>query len=121
MFVNLLSNTLYTSSGSLVASEWIVTAAHCIDDSADGYAVFLGTNDLFNPEDKAEAFLVEEVFQHPLLSKTKGIETIAINVALMKISGISQHSPVTLDDGSTTLAAGKPLAGKKCIQLVSSN
>ncbi|TKR57687.1 hypothetical protein L596_030357 [Steinernema carpocapsae] len=72
---------------SVIASEWIMTAAHCVDDFKDLPGMFgikVGTYNYHDNEEPEEHFLnVAEVYQHPNYSIPV---STSHDIALLKLS-----------------------------------
>jgi secreted trypsin-like serine protease len=94
--------------GALIAGEWVLTAAHCVDDaSASGLAVAVGRTVLSSNQGQRRP--VSEVHVHPQFGEPTGL---AHDAALLRLATpITTVAPIRLavaaDDGFE--AAGTPL------------
>lgn len=95
---------LYRCGGSLVASDVILTAAHCYFESSDPksvnetFVVFLSEYDVTDPYDDEPAYSVTDVAMHPDYDP----DTTNYDYMLLKLSRPADTSTtVTLDDGSS--------------------
>jgi len=83
--------------GSLVDKDWVLSAAHC-----QGYAakVSIGSHDLsLSEEDNREEIEIGCEMKHPDYNS----RTFNNDYMMVKLKQSSTFSPVTLDDGSSTL------------------
>ncbi|WP_086608538.1 trypsin-like serine protease [Erythrobacter donghaensis] len=96
--------------GSLIATGWVLTAAHCLEDSigrvrvGSGHTVRLGVQ---NPLDESEGntHVITGVYAHPAFLGTARSKALAWDIALIKIAPKptsrgtlrGRIAPVTLD------------------------
>jgi V8-like Glu-specific endopeptidase len=99
--------------GMLVAKEFVLTAAHCIDNefiNNGGYmigALCSPYTQNSNCGQKLEKFAVQKVYKHPNYNSS----TTNMDFTLVKLNGSSSITPVPIDQGniSTNYASGKAL------------
>jgi hypothetical protein len=85
--------------GSLIAGDWVLTAAHCVDDvRADEIAVVLGRHALSSTT--GERIAVQEIIIHPAY-KWWGT---GADLALLRLVQVSAQTPITVDAENSTLA-----------------
>lgn len=91
--------------GSVIADEWILTAAHCVEDeTANNLQVRVNFTDLNNTA-QGESHQVQEIFV-----KQAYLDGQSQDIALLKLATkvSSAVAPITLADENIMLAAGKP-------------
>jgi len=86
--------------GSLIAENWVLTAAHCVDDGAlpSTLSVLLGRTVLDSPA--GEHFNVAEIVMHPGWDYETGLN---YDVALVRLQGRSKVRPIRV---ATSLDSG---------------
>ncbi|HSQ36803.1 MAG TPA: serine protease, partial [Acidimicrobiia bacterium] len=86
--------------GALISSEWVLTAAHCVEGE-DDLDVVIGRHDLRTRE--GERTRVAEIFVHPDFS---GRETLVNDVALLHLARPTGYAPANLPAGRALEVAG---------------
>jgi len=97
--------------GTLVAGQWVITAAHCIADGEgsvarpDALAVMLGASDLDQPVNQAVG--VTQVIPHPNYDAS----TFANDIALLRLQYDAPSTPVAIDTAQVNLNDVAYIAG----------
>lgn len=73
----------HTCGGTLIATNWVMTAAHCISSSRT-YRVYLGKNNLAVDESGSVAIAPEKIFVHPKWDSSR--VSNGNDIALIKLS-----------------------------------
>lgn len=74
---------MFVCSGSLIRTNWILTAAHCLDDAGIATVVLGGYNTWDNDEVGRQTFTVKSVIIHPEFSAT----TLVNDIGLIELNG----------------------------------
>ena len=78
--------------GTLIRSNWVLTAAHCMDISKERVEVLIGLHDRRNEID-AEKFSVKRIIKH----KKYNPREIEFDIALIELDGHSKYEPIKLN------------------------
>ncbi|OWZ20379.1 Serine protease trypsin-like protein [Phytophthora megakarya] len=84
-------------SGTLIASDLIMTAGHCLEHPMYDVYVSLGsTNNMGGGSLKAETIHVRQAFRHPLFNLASNFSTVSHDMALLKLERPSKIEPARL-------------------------
>lgn len=94
-------------TGSVVDAQWILTAAHCVDDRTSAEVV-IGDTDLATTTDPAETRSVDRIVIHPNWGRDTGDRN---DIAMLHLSSPTTIAPVQLGVGAQT-----ERGIKRCVQ-----
>ncbi|MYG37240.1 MAG: trypsin-like serine protease, partial [Gemmatimonadetes bacterium] len=85
------SNRFQFCGGTFIDGDWVMTAAHCVDDvQPEDFHVLAGAH---NKLTDGELLDVERIYIHPLYGTQPGISS---DIALLKLAGKHMHSRIEL-------------------------
>ena len=96
---------------ALIAPQWVLPAAHCIEDTTAGRLdVVVGGDDLREANGSGQRIEVTQIIRHPSSGETNG--TLSNDLALLKLAIPTANVPLLrLIDSATRTSSGLPCKG----------
>jgi len=92
--------------GSLIATQWVLTAAHCAQSSIGGYTIVLGDHSRTTTEGTEQTRTVSQIIVHPSYSSSTYNNDLALFRLSSPVTLNSRVQLVTLERNNSALAAG---------------
>lgn len=82
--------------GSIINDEWIVTAAHCVEESKSSYKIKTGITNLWQPTANSKEYNVDQFIIHSDYDDTPFNNDIALIKVIGKITYNSDTQPIEI-------------------------